>query len=88
LPLPQHERSDATGEDMKVRNKSLSEFCGWKNVCTVFLFCAVMASASFAQTFTSLAGFNGPNGEQPLSTLVQGIDGNFYGTADLGGSFN
>jgi uncharacterized repeat protein (TIGR03803 family) len=31
-------------------------------------------------TFTSLFSFNGNNGWEPLSSLVEGNDGNFYGT--------
>jgi uncharacterized protein (TIGR03437 family) len=40
-----------------------------------------------AQTFTGLASFNGANGGTP-SPLVQGIDGNFYGTTEIGGVNN
>jgi len=40
------------------------------------------ALASQAQTLTTLATFDGANGGQPKS-ILQGADGNFYGTADL-----
>jgi uncharacterized protein (TIGR03437 family) len=33
-----------------------------------------------AQTLTTLAAFNGTNGYGPIAPLVQGTDGNFYGT--------
>jgi uncharacterized repeat protein (TIGR03803 family) len=36
-------------------------------------------------TFTSMFSFNGTNGARPSGTLVQGKDGNFYGTTELGG---
>jgi uncharacterized repeat protein (TIGR03803 family) len=36
--------------------------------------------------FTTLFNFDGSNGDGPTGTLVQGSDGNFYGTTDLGGS--
>lgn len=53
--------------------------------CGTFLLWATMAVASPAQTFTTLADFNGIDGSGPeLGSLVQGTDGNFYGTT-LGG---
>jgi uncharacterized repeat protein (TIGR03803 family) len=39
-----------------------------------------------AQTVTTLATFDGPNGANPNQTLVQGFDGSFYGTTYHGGS--
>ncbi len=36
-------------------------------------------------TFTSLISFSGTNGANPVAGLVQGKDGNFYGTAPNGG---
>jgi uncharacterized repeat protein (TIGR03803 family) len=40
-----------------------------------------------AQTFTSLVSFNGNDGAFPASmSLVQGTDGNLYGTAPYGGA--
>jgi len=45
------------------------------------------AIASRSQTLTTLATFNGTNGSQPLG-LIQGFDGNFYGTALSGGTVN
>jgi uncharacterized protein (TIGR03437 family) len=38
-----------------------------------------------AQTFTTLTNFTGANGDSPQGTLVQGTDGNFYGTTAGGG---
>src|SRR5207302_2058398 len=38
--------------------------------------------------FTSLASFNGTNGINPMGGLVEGSDGNFYGTTWYGGSSN
>ena len=48
-------------------------------------FCTVTASGSQAQTFTTLVSFGGANGEGPFASLVQGSDGNFYGTTKYGG---
>src|SRR5215472_5649190 len=42
---------------------------------------STMSIAATAQTFTSLVSFNGTtNGNQTLANLVQGEDGNLYGT--------
>ena len=51
----------------------------------VLAFCAVIPSALLAQAFTTLASFDGTNGAAPIAPLVQGTDGNFYGTASGGG---
>jgi uncharacterized repeat protein (TIGR03803 family) len=52
----------------------------------VFLLCAATTIAS-AQTFTSLAVFDGGNGARPqYMSLVQGPDGTFYGTSTFGGN--
>ena len=39
-----------------------------------------------AGVLTTVASFNGINGNQPGGVLVQGSDGNFYGTTYIGGS--
>ena len=57
----------------------------WKRVWVIFLLCAGMAIASHAQTFTTILSFDGTNGSYPESTLIQGTDGNFYGTSAAGG---
>ena len=49
----------------------------------------IMASASLvgAQTLTTLYSFTGSNDEEyPMAVLVQGRDGNFYGTTTEGGT--
>ncbi len=40
-----------------------------------------------AQTLTTLTEFSGTNGSSPLG-LIQGFDGNFYGTTLSGGTQN
>ncbi len=56
-----------------------------KVVCLVFVFCAAAATASHAQAFNTLASFDGTNGGGPFYvTLVQGFDGDFYGTTEGG----
>jgi uncharacterized repeat protein (TIGR03803 family) len=57
--------------------------------CIAFLFCAVTTIRSAAQAFTTLINFDGTNGESPTyMSLIQGLDGNLYGTASLGGASN
>jgi uncharacterized repeat protein (TIGR03803 family) len=58
----------------------------FKKACAVCLFLAATTIASPAQTFSLLATFTGEDGGSPEAALVQGVDGNFYGTTDLGGT--
>jgi uncharacterized repeat protein (TIGR03803 family) len=58
-----------------------------KAACVLLLCAATAAVASPAQTFATLVNFNGSNGTAPdYECLVQGIDGNFYGTTAWGGA--
>ena len=56
------------------------------NVALVFTLWLATASAATAQSFTVLANFNSNNGSQPEASLVQGPDGNLYGTTYYGGA--
>lgn len=47
---------------------------------------AGIAVISPAQTVTTLVSFTGANGSSPFAPLIQGSDGNFYGTTDGGGT--
>ena len=57
-----------------------------KMACIVFVYCAMMVIVSPAQTFTTLANFNGTNGDDSTAPLIQASDGNFYGTTSDGGA--
>ena len=68
-------------------SEDLSAF--FKNLCLLVLLCAVMPLSAPAQTFTTLVAFDVSNGTYPdYGTLVQGFDGQFYGTAHYGGFYN
>src|ERR1035438_3672421 len=66
------------GDD--VRKPSLS-----KQVSIFLAFCAATAIASPAQAFTTVVSFDGVNNANPTAPLIQGNDGNFYGTTFAGG---
>jgi uncharacterized repeat protein (TIGR03803 family) len=64
----------------------MQEPCHWKKANVVFLLCITAVTASSGQTLNTLATFNLSNGASPQHmTLVQGHDGNFYGTTYYGG---
>src|SRR5580704_1253144 len=59
---------------------------GLKLGAALILTCIATAITLRAQTFTTLANFDGQNGPAPVyGPLVQGLDGGLYGTASGGG---
>jgi uncharacterized repeat protein (TIGR03803 family) len=71
---------------LAVDRKTLGQLSGWKPVCAALLLSAGMATVSSAQTFKKLVDFSGSNGASPSGSLVQGTDGNLYGTTEDGGA--
>jgi uncharacterized repeat protein (TIGR03803 family) len=59
----------------------MTKLKAWAWIC---LFCAATI-ASQAETFKTLASFIGTNGAGPNSSVVQGLDGHFYGATTQGG---
>jgi uncharacterized repeat protein (TIGR03803 family) len=59
-------------------------FC--MRACALFVLWATTAVTLPAQTFESLKSFDNTHGALPWATLVQGDDGNFYGTTQNGGN--
>jgi uncharacterized repeat protein (TIGR03803 family) len=55
-------------------------------ICAVSAFCAATTIASAAQTLKTLARFSGISTSTPEGSLVQGSNGNFYGTAPQTGT--
>jgi hypothetical protein len=64
---------------------SMTKLVVWKKTSAVFMLCAAMAIAASAQTFTTVQAFDAANGANPSDALIQGTDGNFYGTTSRGG---
>jgi hypothetical protein len=55
-------------------------------IIVALLLCAAAAIGAPAQTFKVLASFDDTNGEFPTTRLVQGFNGNLYGTTTGTGS--
>jgi len=77
--------------DLRPRNVQQRNFVGMvfttKTSLAMALLVFVTSIASASATFKNLAFFNGTDGANPTEmTLVQGIDGELYGTATNGGA--
>lgn len=58
----------------------------WKTASATLMLCAATAVLASAQTFTTLVSLDRNDGSEPdLVSLVQGTDGNLYGTTMFGG---
>ena len=63
----------------------MSKFNCWMRASALFLVWATAVVALPAQTLKSLYSFDASDGRYPYAGLVQGIDGDFYGTTAWGG---
>lgn len=55
----------------------------------LILLCTVATLASASPTFKALVSFNGTNGSDAANyDLIQGVDGELYGTTQIGGTYN
>jgi uncharacterized repeat protein (TIGR03803 family) len=67
----------------------MTKFGACKAACAVLLLCATTTIIAQAQTFKTVLNFDGSNGAYPyLMSMVQGMDGNLYGTTQGGGANN
>jgi uncharacterized repeat protein (TIGR03803 family) len=66
--------------------KTAYQIRGWKVGCVMLLTLIAAAISAHAQTFTTIARFNVID-RGPSNSLVQGPDGNFYGTTAEGGAY-
>ena len=62
------------------RRRSVEKVRLGKIASIVLVFCAATAVAAPGQTFTTLVDFDYSNGVGPHAPLIQGIDGNLYGS--------
>jgi uncharacterized repeat protein (TIGR03803 family) len=64
----------------------MRKFSWCKTMFFACVFCGAAGISSPAQTLTTLVNFDVTNGALPYSGIVQGTDGNFYGTTSIGGA--
>jgi uncharacterized repeat protein (TIGR03803 family) len=64
----------------------MSKLSLFGTICLICVFCTLEGIGLSAQIFKVLVDFNDTDGAYPTSPLVQGLDGNFYGTTALGGA--
>jgi uncharacterized repeat protein (TIGR03803 family) len=81
--------SDAVEDDLPLvrRERRMKSISALKIGCIIPIFFLATTIGSQAQIFNNLFQFDGTNGSDPGMSLIQGIDGNFYGTTQEGGNF-
>lgn len=71
---------------VQYRKAGAMEMLSLSTVVSIVSMLCITSTIASAQTYTVLASFNVTNGANPSSSLIQGLDGNFYGTTELGGA--
>jgi uncharacterized repeat protein (TIGR03803 family) len=71
--------------ECRPRRNLASKLRGWRTAGAALLLFLPAAIVSPAQTFTTLIAFDGDDGAAPDNPVVQGKDGNLYGTTERGG---
>jgi len=66
----------------------MRKLSAWRKSCFVVVLCTANGIGAQAQTITMLHSFYGPDGALPYAGMIQGVDGNLYGTTLNGGAKN
>ena len=69
----------------KAKEKTVCRFRRFTAILLGCVFCAASGISSPAQSVTAVVSFNNTEGAYPTG-LIQGTDGNFYGTTSIGGA--
>jgi uncharacterized repeat protein (TIGR03803 family) len=78
---------DGYEPEKDTRPQAGNDNSSWKWACALALLSAMTGVAAHAQTFSTLVNFNRANGMEPaFVSLVQGTDGELYGTTLRGGA--